>query len=67
LLTFIPEVSFSCPMCGTAVDAGVKAGKHFGSGLNSGILYLMCVPYLLIMGIGIFWYKNSKRPSSENE
>lgn len=32
-----------------------------GQGLNSGILYLMAAPYLMVGIIGVFWYKSKKK------
>jgi DNA-binding response OmpR family regulator len=35
------------------------------SSLNFGILYLFAAPYLIVMVIGILWYKNSKKQSKK--
>ncbi len=53
LLAILPEVVLAqgCSMCKAVVenDAGVFGGRQsIGAGLNSGILYLMAVPYLLL-------------------
>lgn len=43
-----------CSMCKAVVESGESSGRIFGGeqaigkGLNSGILYLMAVPYLLL-------------------
>lgn len=50
----IPEaaVAQGCAMCKAVVesgDAGIFGGRQdVGSGLNTGILYLMAVPYVLL-------------------
>lgn len=58
-----------CAMCRAAVESNVGTGKghnhepesKVGSGLNTGILYLMVIPYLLIGTVGFLWYKNSRK------
>jgi hypothetical protein len=48
-----------CPNCRAAVESGLKSGAtKVGSGLNSGILYLLALPYVLVSVIGFFWYRN---------
>ena len=42
-----------CAMCKATVESNIEnGGKTVGRGLNSGILYLMSVPYLVLGGIG---------------
>jgi hypothetical protein len=50
-----------CPMCRMSAESNLKAGGTEGSALNSGILYLLSLPYLAIMIIGVLWYKNRKK------
>ena len=46
-----------CSMCTkTATQLGEKAGL----GMNSGILYLMLMPFAIILFIGYRWWKNNK-------
>ena len=53
-----------CAMCTVNAEQGVKNGNSQGKGLNTGILYLLAIPYLLITGIGVLWYvKYRKRPA----
>jgi len=35
--------------------------------LNSGILYLMCIPYIMAGIIAYNWYKNSKKERERKE
>jgi hypothetical protein len=44
-----------------SAESNLKAGGTEGSALNSGILYLLSLPYLAIMIIGVLWYKNRKK------
>ena len=52
-----------CPMCKASVESNMEDGgeKVFGMGLNSGILYLMAIPYIMVIAIGFFWYRAKKR------
>ena len=57
------QVSAQCAMCSISADQSVKNGNSQGKGLNTGIVYLLVIPYLLISGIGALWYfKYRKKP-----
>lgn len=46
------DVEAQCAMCKTAAESSLKSNPNsIARGLNSGILYLMAVPYLAIMFI----------------
>ena len=50
-----------CAMCKASVETNVNVdGIGFAAKLNTGILYLFVMPYLLAMVIGYMWYKKSK-------
>lgn len=57
------DVLAQCPMCKASVESNLEDGgdKVVGMGLNSGILYLMAIPYIMVAAIGIFWYRAKKR------
>ncbi|MCD0487705.1 hypothetical protein LPB86_05665 [Pedobacter sp. MC2016-14] len=56
--------SAQCAMCTINAEQGVKNGNTQAKGINSGVLYLMVMPYLFIGGLGLLWYfKFRKRPS----
>lgn len=38
-----------------------------GRSLNSGILYMMALPYIIGGVYGVVWYKNRKKKSNEEE
>jgi len=63
----LESVSFAqCAMCRASVENNVSNGDtSIGAGLNSGILYLFVMPYLLAAVIGYFWYKSSKKKKSK--
>lgn len=52
-----------CAMC--TATAGSLDGKA-AKGLNFGIIYLGCIPLLLIGILAYKWYKNQKATDSEN-
>lgn len=51
-----------CAMCRTQLENNVSNGDPgIAAGINTGILYLLSMPYLIIMVLGYFWYKSSRR------
>lgn len=56
---FISEiVSAQCAMCKAVVESG---DADMAEGLNSGIIYLMAFPYILIGVAGFIFYKYWKK------
>jgi hypothetical protein len=47
-----------CPMCKMAAETNMQNGGNAGRGLNTGILYMLAMPYLLVGVLGFLWYKN---------
>lgn len=62
LLAFclVPELQAQCPMCKIAADSNLRDGGTAGHGLNTGILYMFAMPYLLVFTLGYIWYRNRK-------
>ncbi len=51
-----------CAMCRASVENNVSNGETtIGAGLNTGILYLFVMPYLLAAVIGLLWYRAAKK------
>ena len=50
-----------CPMCRMAADSNLENGGTAGKGLNAGILYMLSLPYVMVAGLGIWWYRNRKK------
>jgi hypothetical protein len=50
-----------CSMCTINAEQGTQNGNTQGKGLNDGVLYLLALPYLLIAGVGIIWYRSYKK------
>jgi hypothetical protein len=59
--------SFSqCAMCRSTLENNFSNGDPgIAAGINTGILYLLSMPYLAVIIIGYFWYKSSKNASKK--
>ena len=54
-----------CAMCRMTVESTVSNGRsQIASNLNTGILYLLTAPYLLVAVIGYLWWRSSKKNMS---
>ena len=54
-----------CAMCKASAEANLKAGGGDPRGLNAGILYIFALPYLLVFGIGFWWWSNIRKERQE--
>lgn len=63
-VTYTP-LQAQCAMCRATVESSANTPKGKGKGINSGILYLMVIPYLMAAAIGYFWYKHSRRETAK--
>jgi len=43
-----------------AAESNLDHGGSAGKGLNTGILYMLAMPYLMVTVIGYIWYRNRK-------
>lgn len=60
-LTSVPQsASAQCPMCKLSAESDLKNGGRNGATLNTGIIYLLVMPYLLVGTIGFMWWRNRK-------
>ncbi len=67
-LLFITQYSYAqCPMCRMAAESNLAHGGTVGKGLNTGILYMLSVPYLLVATGGFIWWRNNKLAKEEEE
>ncbi len=55
------HASAQCSICAAQVETNVKEGNDQAKGLNSGILYLLSAPYLLVVGAGFLWFKKYRK------
>jgi len=54
-----------CAMCRTTLESTVSNGRsNIATGINTGILYLLAAPYLIVVVVGVLWWKSSKVASS---
>jgi hypothetical protein len=52
------DASAQCAMCkATAESATENVDKGIGEGLNTGIVYLMLVPYVLLVTIALVFFR----------
>lgn len=56
LLSNVQAVA-QCAMCKSSVESDLNAGGSIGKELNTGILYLMAIPYIILMIGGYFFFK----------
>lgn len=50
-----------CPMCKMSAESNLKNGGTAGRGLNTGILYMLFVPYLLVGSMAYWWWRNRRK------
>jgi hypothetical protein len=62
---FSSEVNAQCSMCRRIAESNMEAGEVRGKGLNTGILYLMSVPYLMAGVAGFMWWKRKQAAEKE--
>lgn len=61
------NVSAQCAMCRSTLENNFSNGDPgIAAGINTGILYLLVLPYLAIAVLGILWFKSTKN-GSKNE
>jgi hypothetical protein len=61
IFTISPKVNAQCAMCSINAEQGVKNGNTVSAGLNTGVLYLLAIPYLMAMVVGVIWYKKYRK------
>ena len=63
IFLFVPNLFAQCSMCAINAEQSTKNGNTQGVGLNTGIIYLLVIPYILAIVIGIIWYKKYRKPN----
>jgi len=51
------ELVAQCAMCKATAKSDLDAGGSIANGLNTGILYLMAIPYIILMTGAYFFFK----------
>lgn len=67
LMTVAVSDTFAqCAMCRSTLENNFSNGDPgLAAGINTGILYLLALPYLAVMIIGYLWYKSTKNAGKE--
>ena len=60
------DILAQCAMCRSTLENNYSNGNPgIAAGINTGILYLLSMPYLAVLVIGYLWYKSSKNARKE--
>ena len=55
------DIFGQCAMCRAQLETNVSNGNPgIAAGINTGILYLLVIPYLAATILGYLWYRSSK-------
>ena len=65
IVPFGIELLAQCPMCRMAAESNLDNGGTEGRGLNTGILYLFSMPYLIAGILGLIWWRNRVKDVDE--
>jgi hypothetical protein len=66
LSVIIPNaLQAQCSLCQATAETSLKDGNNSARGLNAGIFYLLVIPYILVGGIGYWWYTKNKEKNNE--
>lgn len=57
LLAYANESIAQCAMCRANAESNLKGGGTIAKGLNTGILYLMSIPYLILITLFFVFFK----------
>lgn len=60
IIIFPINTEAQCAMCKAVAESSQQGGSSIADGLNSGIMYLMAFPYILMFGVGFAIYKYKK-------
>ena len=67
VVTGLAPAVAQCSMCRAQLENNYSSGNPgIAAGINTGILYLLVMPYLAAAILGYFWYKSSKNASQES-
>ncbi|HEY0654778.1 MAG TPA: hypothetical protein VGD65_16690 [Chryseosolibacter sp.] len=66
ILLNVMQASAQCAMCRSTLENNFSNGNPgIGAGINTGILYLLVLPYLAVLTLGYFWFKSSRNAKQE--
>lgn len=61
------EMLAQCSMCKANAKTSGEAGSNIGKGLNAGIEYMLIVPYLAAVIIGVLWFINYRKKQQASQ
>lgn len=61
MIFFHVDVEAQCAMCRAQLETSAGNPDAKNTGINSGILYLMLFPYIIIAVIAYMWYRSSQK------
>lgn len=66
LLMSSSQIWAQCAMCRGSVESTMGNGRNnVGIGLNTGIMYLFVMPYLIVAVVAYMWFRDSKKARNE--
>ena len=54
-----------CVMCKSNAKSSLDNGSGVAAGLNSGIQYMLVIPYLVMLVVGIAWYLQFRKKGAQ--
>jgi hypothetical protein len=58
VLLLVPiDTEAQCAMCKAVAKSDLESGGNIGNGINTGIFYLMAIPYVILSIGGYFFFK----------
>ena len=57
IITCIGQLQAQCSVCAASIQSNMQHGGKVGLGLNSAILYLMAIPYIVVGACLFFFFK----------
>lgn len=61
VVAFSADAAAQCAMCRSTLENNFSNGDPgIGAGINTGILYLLLMPYLAAVIIGVVWFKSTR-------
>lgn len=65
LIFFLPDAQSQCAMCKAVAETNKDSGESFALGLNNGILYLLAVPYILLITGAVYVFRHFRSQKQE--
>jgi hypothetical protein len=64
--SFYNQANAQCALCKANAETSLKDGNDTAKGINIGIMYLLVIPYVMIGGIGYWWYVKNKKHKADS-